>query len=167
MPRNRNKDASRPRRSPRALEATPGRLVFSDAIPSQTSALEPLIGRVMTAVEHCGWMDGEHAAVELALREALANAVLHGNRQDPAKRVEVDCFRQRDDSLLLVVRDQGHGFDPHQLDDPTKPENIYRAGGRGIFLIRHFMDAVEFRRANGRGCEIRMCKRRDSNGSSA
>ena len=102
-------------------------------------------------------MNGQPEAIEVALREALANAILHGNRSNTRKPVQLDCFQQRDQSILLVVRDQGQGFDLAHLVDPTRPENILRAGGRGIFLIRHFMDEVDFQRG---GSEIRMRKDR-------
>ena len=133
------------------------KLIFSEAIPSATEAVEPVVARMMCALGDCDCTDGQSNAVELALREALANAILHGNKGNRRKKVEVDCFRQSDESILVVVRDQGRGFDPTTLDDPTKPENVYRAGGRGIFLIRHFMDDVEFERG---GSEIRMRKNR-------
>lgn len=104
-----------------------------------------------------GCVDGQCVAAEVSLREALANAVLHGNKSHPEKRVELDCFQKDDGSLLLVVRDEGAGFDPSLVTDPTKPENIFRAGGRGIYLIKHFMDEVEYRQG---GREIRMRKKR-------
>jgi len=118
--------------------------------------VEKIVNRVIRTVAESGKWNGQLTAIELALREALANAVLRGNKSNSRKQVSVDCFQHRDGSVLLVVRDHGQGFDPACLDDPTRPENIYRDSGRGIFLIRHFVDEVQFARG---GREIRMRKK--------
>lgn len=114
----------------------------------------------MVLLKAHGCRERQCTAAELSLREALANAILHGNGSDSKKRVELDCYGHGDGSVTLVVRDQGHGFDINSLSDPTSPENVYRDGGRGIYLIRHFMDQVEFDRG---GSEIRMRKCKDAN----
>ncbi len=132
------------------------KLLFSEKISSTPAALDSLIAEVIGVLGSCGCVDGQRAEIELALREALANAILHGNDADPRKRVELDCYQQKDRSLLLVVRDQGRGFSQGNLRNPLRPENILRAGGRGIFLIRHFMDDVRFTHG---GSEIRMRKK--------
>lgn len=132
-----------------------GRCIFAASFAGCVEVVEPAVGRVLRTLAENGIRNGQLTAVELALREALANAVIHGNCNQSGKRVRVECFQHRDRSLLLVVRDQGSGFDPTGLVDPTKPENIYRDAGRGIFLIRYFMDEVRFARG---GREIRMCK---------
>ncbi len=97
--------------------------------------------------------------VELALHEALANAILHGNESDPNRKVVVACFCEcgADTGLLLVVKDEGSGFDPNQVPDPTAAEVVYSNHGRGIFLMRHLMDEV---RHLGGGCEVELRKRR-------
>ena len=100
--------------------------------------------------------DGTRSEIELALREALANAILHGNNGNHRKRVRVECYDQGENGLLLTVRDSGSGFDPAKVKDPTCAENLFRDCGRGIFLIRHFMDEVQFARG---GREIRMRKK--------
>lgn len=130
-------------------------LVFSDRIHSTTDAIEPVIHQVMKVINRWGCSNGHCESIELALREALANAIIHGNRSNARKFVAVDCFMKGSEDIVLVVRDQGNGFDPSHVSNPTAPENIYRAGGRGIFLIYHFMDEVEFGRG---GREIRMHK---------
>jgi serine/threonine-protein kinase RsbW len=81
--------------------------------------------------------------LRVGVAEALANAMIYGNRRDTSKRVhvEVDLSMER---LSIVVRDQGPGFDPATVPDPTLPENLERTGGRGIFLIRELMDEVDF-----------------------
>lgn len=123
-------------------------------MPSATRSIAPTVERVVTRLEEIGVLDGHRAAIEVALNEALANAVLHGNRHRVEKRVRVSCYKQRD-GILLVVRDSGEGFDPAAIPNPTDTHDLSHSG-RGIFLIRHFMDEVLFR--NG-GREIRMHKR--------
>jgi serine/threonine-protein kinase RsbW len=132
-------------------------LIFSEVVRSDIRAVEQVVARVVAALNGSECADEQCVAADVALREALANAILHGNGSDARKRVELDCFRHADGSVTLVVRDEGSGFDPAKLTDPTEPQNILRSGGRGIFLIRHFMDDVSFRRG---GSEIRMKKRR-------
>ena len=133
------------------------RLVFSETIPSQIEMLEPLVTRAMRVMMEHKCVNGQAAAAELSLREALANAILHGNQAHPQKRVQLDCFHERDGALLVVVKDEGRGFDPDRVCDPTLPENVLRAGGRGIYLIKHFMDEVEYRDG---GRELRMRKKK-------
>jgi serine/threonine-protein kinase RsbW len=101
--------------------------------------------------------------VGVAIRESVINAIKHGNHHDRGKHVFVDFEAAMDDeagqsALLIRVRDQGDGFDPDTVGDPLAPENILKASGRGIFLIRNFMDDVELRRAPEGGMEIRMTK---------
>ncbi len=100
--------------------------------------------------------------VGVAIRESVINAIKHGNRQDTSKHVFVDFETINNHSareLLIRVRDQGEGFDPETLADPLAPENLLKSSGRGIFLIRNFMDDVQLERAPGGGMEMRMLKR--------
>jgi serine/threonine-protein kinase RsbW len=103
-----------------------------------------------------GFDEDDCGRVSLAVREATVNAVLHGNRSDPAKRVTV-CFESTPESLTIAVRDQGSGLDPATLPDPLAPENLLKQSGRGIFLIRAFMDEVRIL-ALSPGTEIIMTK---------
>jgi len=96
--------------------------------------------------------------VGLAVREAVVNAIKHGNRQEAAKRVEV-IFRLSPRKLVVAVRDQGAGFDPGELANPLDPRNIFRANGRGIFFMKSFVDDVAFHRLGRGGMEVRMEKR--------
>ena len=95
----------------------------------------------------------------VGVTEALANAVLYGNRSDPRKsvRVEVSLDSAR---VVLRVEDQGGGFDPSHVPDPTLPDNLERSGGRGLFLIRKLMDEVEY---NERGNAVRLVLWRERN----
>jgi serine/threonine-protein kinase RsbW len=96
--------------------------------------------------------------VGLAVREAVANAIKHGNRQEAGKWVEI-VFRLDPGRIVIAVRDQGTGFDPAKQRDPLEPENVFRTNGRGIFFIRSFVDDVTFTRRKGGGTEVRMEKR--------
>jgi serine/threonine-protein kinase RsbW len=97
----------------------------------------------------------------MAVRESVVNAISHGNRSDPAKRVFID-FSVRPEpepvDFIVCVRDEGNGFDPATIKDPLSPENMLRASGRGIFLIRQFMDEVSITPARQGGMEMRMIK---------
>lgn len=96
--------------------------------------------------------------LRVGLSEALANAMLYGNCRDPRKRVRIEA-RLTPDEITLRVTDEGHGFDPDKLADPTLPGNRKRIGGRGIFLIRKMMDHVEF---NAKGNSITMVLTREA-----
>ncbi len=92
-----------------------------------------------------------------ALREALANAIRHGNRQDPVRKVRVE-LSIRDRTVTMRVEDEGEGFDLAAVPDPTSPENLLRPSGRGIFYIRQFMNRVEFSRAPRGGTCLTMVR---------
>ena len=100
--------------------------------------------------------------MEVAVRESVINAIKHGNRHDRAKQVTVE-FTTRPapmpEELVIVVRDQGDGFDPGEIADPLAPENLLKSSGRGIFFMRSFMDDVQLVRLPEGGMEVRMVKR--------
>ena len=99
--------------------------------------------------------------VSVAIRESVINAIKHGNRNDAAKHVfiEFETARYAVPELMIRVRDEGEGFDPETIANPLDPENLLKSSGRGIFLIRNFMDDVQLQRAPEGGMEIRMVKR--------
>jgi serine/threonine-protein kinase RsbW len=130
-----------------------------------TSAFE-MVDSVQVVCDHLarsiGLDDDAMHWVGVAVRESVINAIHHGNRDDPAKRVTVEFAAFRDhagQALQIRVMDQGEGFDPAQLADPLAPENVLKSSGRGIFLIRNFMDDVRMARAPQGGMEICMIKR--------
>jgi len=94
--------------------------------------------------------------IGMAVREAAINAVLHGNEYDPARHIDVSMENTGKD-LVIVIADQGEGFNPENLPDPLAEENILRGTGRGIFLIRSLMDEVHFRQLHP-GTELTMIK---------
>ena len=106
--------------------------------------------------EEAGLDEDERFRFGMAVREAAVNAVLHGNEYDPAKKIEVSLENTGSD-LVISIADQGKGLDPDSLPDPLAPENILRGTGRGIFLIRSFMDEVHFRQLNP-GTELTLVK---------
>jgi len=97
--------------------------------------------------------------VGMALREALANAVKHGNKLNPEKRVFVQMVVEPDSELRIEVDDEGDGFDPDAVADPTAPDNLLRASGRGIYYMRQFMDEVRFRTSDRGGTRLELVKR--------
>ena len=129
---------------------------YSMSIPAQVSAISPLVDEVMAHIRE------KHArankidfAIETALREALANAVLHGCKGDASKEIHCEVTCEADGSVQILVRDPGEGFDPSALSNPLEHENLAADHGRGIYLIRHLMDEVHY--TDG-GREIRMKK---------
>ena len=100
--------------------------------------------------------------VSVAIRESVINAIKHGNRNDAGKMVHVDFTSSHDPenaALTISVRDEGEGFDPESIADPLAPENVLKSSGRGIFLMRNFMDDVSLRRVPEGGMEVRMVKK--------
>lgn len=107
--------------------------------------------------EEAGVGEDERFHISMAVREAAVNAVLHGNDYDPAKQVFF-TLENTGSALVFTIADQGKGLDPNGLPDPLAPENLLRGTGRGIFLIRSFMDEVHFRQLHP-GTELTLVKR--------
>lgn len=108
--------------------------------------------------------------VSVAVRESVVNAIKHGNKSDESKRVVVEFTPipvDEPEQLVIRVKDEGEGFDPEEVADPLAPENILKASGRGIFLIRSFMDDVQLQRGKDRGMEMRMVKNVTRNASAS
>jgi len=103
-----------------------------------------------------GFDEDEVMQISMAVREAAVNAVLHGNAYDPGKKVSVD-FERTGHDLVITIRDQGKGLDLSKIPDPLAPENLLKTSGRGIFLIRSFMDEVQIRPSQT-GTEIKLIK---------
>jgi serine/threonine-protein kinase RsbW len=134
-----------------------GSLLEIDAwIPSEISAISPLVERLMRLIEGSHCIAGEEHAVQLALHEALSNAVVHGNRLDAHKLVHIRCRCQVGRGISLIVADRGQGFDPRAVPDSVTVENLEAEHGRGIHLMKLAMDEVSFEQ---RGTEVHMCKR--------
>jgi len=132
------------------------------------SSLES-VNKVEEAAEQLGQKSGldEDGVFQLsmAVREAAINAVLHGNAYDPQKKITA-TFENTGSSLIIRISDQGQGLDPRHLPDPLAPENLLNGSGRGIFLIRQFMDEVHFKLLHP-GTELTLIKNLDTTQNSA
>lgn len=125
-------------------------------LSADRDAVDPVVRSVMNVVREMECAPGHEDDIELALTEALANAVVHGAKNDPSKIIECDVACDAQHGMLIVVRDPGSGFDPATIADPSQGENIYSDHGRGIYLINQLMDEVQFHK---NGTEIHMLKR--------
>ncbi len=127
-------------------------------IASRIEMLE-LVQAVLAQLVALATFDDDAAHyMSVALREAVVNAIKHGNRLDEKKRVEIE-FALSARSLEVRVRDEGAGFDPGGVPDPVAPENLLKSGGRGIFFMRSFMDEVSYSFPARGGTVVRMRKR--------
>ena len=122
---------------------------FHNEMRIRIDGLERAVEHIMELVRRLPCAPVGLDDVELALHEALANAVVHGNRQDPRKSVQICGGCERSGDLLLAITDQGDGFDHNLVPDPTAGDNLLSKHGRGIPLISRLMDSLEFR-LNGR-----------------
>ena len=125
------------------------------SLPSQVAAISPVVDKPMVLLRGGGCVPEGLSDVEIALREALANAIIHGNREDPRKHVHVTC-RCEPGEVSITVKDEGQGFEINKVADPTAPENIGFVHGRGIYLMKAFMDEVRFEEG---GVVVHMRKR--------
>ena len=131
-------------------------LKLSVTLAADRNAVDQVVRSVMNVVREMKCAPGREDDIELALTEALANAVVHGAKSDPSKVIECDVACEEQHGILIVVRDPGPGFDPAKIANPCHGENIYSNHGRGIYLINQLMDEVEFHK---NGAEIHMLKR--------
>ena len=114
------------------------------SLPSKVAAISPFVEQLMRFILKFRSADGTESDIEMALDEALANAVIHGNGDNSGKRVYVTCRCYMDGEVSITVRDEGRGFDPSVLVDPTFQENLLITHGRGIYLMKTLMDEVSF-----------------------
>jgi serine/threonine-protein kinase RsbW len=131
-------------------------LKLSVTLAADRDTVDPVVRSVMEVVREMKCAPGREDDIELALTEALANAVVHGAKNDPSKIIECDVACDSQHGILIIVRDPGPGFDPTKIPDPCHGENIYANHGRGIYLINQLMDEVQFHK---NGTEIHMLKR--------
>jgi len=109
------------------------------------------------AASQAGFDEDARGGISMAVREAMINAVMHGNGYSPEKRVKLS-FEQSAGNLVITIKDEGAGMNPDEIPDPLAPENLMKQSGRGIFLMRAFMDDVKFRKLEP-GTEITLIKR--------
>lgn len=135
-------------RSPTVADGSNGRLRPADeqisvSIPSDTAAGQELQERIIAVLESLKYPPRDVFGVRLALEEALVNAIKHGNRMDPEKRVQVNC-RINASLVRIEIEDEGKGFRLEDVPDPTDDVNLERPCGRGIMLMKHFLNTVEY-----------------------
>lgn len=124
-------------------------------VPGERAAVTPVVDEIMAIATEMGCAKGKESEIELVLQEALANAVVHGCREDPGKEVQiwVGCDESR--GMIIGVRDPGAGFDPEAVPSPLVGERLYASHGRGVYLINQLMDEVRYER---NGSEVWMRK---------
>lgn len=137
---------------------------FHLAIGSRFENIELVQLVLKDSLDQLGLDDDNRHWIDVAVREAVANAIKHGNLQDPAKQVHVDLTIENgeaaaSDWLVIRVQDEGVGFDPADLEDPLAPENLLKPNGRGIFYMKSFMDDVQYGVRPGGGTVVTMRKR--------
>jgi len=124
-------------------------------LPSTKHALNQAVQAVLQLARRCGFARDNQADLEITLREALANAIIHGNESEQSKRIFLRCYGAQDSGLLILVRDEGRGFDPEDVPDPRDADRKHLHHGRGLLLMRELADYVEYRRS---GCEVLIYK---------
>jgi len=129
--------------------------IVKRSLPSALNAYQEFVESLLKDLEALGWQQCDLFGVHMALEESISNAIRHGNKQDLAKRVEVEC-RYSDERFWLRVCDEGVGFVPEAVPDCCAPERLEVPGGRGLTLIRAFMSWVEY---NEQGNCVTMEKR--------
>jgi len=129
---------------------------MSITLAADKESVDPVVQGIMQIVKQMHCAQGKEDAIQLALSEALANAVLHGAKADPSKLIKCDVSCDESRGMVIVVRDPGKGFDPASLPNPVVGDKLYSQHGRGIYLINRLMDEVKFLK---NGTEIRMIKR--------
>ena len=132
-----------------------------ESLPSRVAAISPFVDQLMRFILKFRRADGSETDTEIALHEALANAVIHGNGEGSCKRICVTCRCYMDGEVSITVRDEGRGFDTNAVLDPTSMENLLITHGRGIHLMKALMDEVCFEEG---GAVVIM--RKKSNGNS-
>lgn len=127
------------------------------SIPSKIEAIDEAVQKATGFASAAGFADDAIFGVDMAVREALANAVKHGNKLDETKQVEI-TLSNLDEAMEIVIRDFGEGFDVEEVPDPTNPENLLKASGRGILFMHNFVDKVEWARHPQGGMIVKMTK---------
>ena len=137
---------------------------LKQSLPSRISIISPFVDQLMHFIATFRTPDGSELDIEMALREALANAIVHGNQQDPRKCVYIACRCTTDGEVSITVEDEGQGFDADSVEDPTAQENRLLTHGRGIYLMKTLMDELRF---ECRGAVVHMRKASNARPSEA
>ena len=133
-------------------------------VESKPSAVAGLCEPILCKLQGSGFSKEDVFAVHLALEEAFINAVKHGNKMDPSRKVTID-YSVDLDKVEISMTDQGEGFDPEDVPDPRVGQNLYRPEGRGLLLINSYMDVVKFNERGNRVYMVRYKEKPDTTGS--
>jgi serine/threonine-protein kinase RsbW len=128
-------------------------------LPSRIESVDEAATKACEFATSLGASDEMLFAIDLAIRESVANAVKHGNKLDEGKNVEIRLADVRE-GFEIVVRDHGRGFNLEEIPDPTDPENLLKSNGRGILLMRSFMDTIDWSNGTDGGLIVKMMKKR-------
>jgi len=126
-------------------------------LDSTLDSVEIAEAAVLEDAQEIGFQEDDLHQLAMAVRESMVNAVVHGNRYNARKKVHLSVTKAPD-RLTVVIADEGEGFDMNLLPDPLAEENLLRQSGRGLLLMRAFVDEFQVRRAQPRGTEVRMVK---------
>ena len=125
------------------------------SVPAHLDSIAAVGEQIAATLERLNLPEEKRMEISLAVQEALVNAVVHGCNSDPSKKIACHMEGNAHGCIVITVSDPGPGFDPEKLPDPQRPDRIFQEHGRGVYLIRHLMDSVQFERG---GREIRMWK---------
>jgi len=128
-------------------------------ISSKIEAIDEAVQKATAFASDAGFAEDALFGIDMAVREALANAVKHGNKLDESKRVEITLINLGN-AMEILIRDFGKGFDVEEVPDPTNPENLLKASGRGILFMHNFVDKVEWEQHTTGGTIVKMTKNR-------
>jgi serine/threonine-protein kinase RsbW len=128
-------------------------------LPSTLESVDKAASEAENFARNSGFDEGALFAIDMAVREAVANAVKHGNKLDNTKSVEITLINLSK-GLEVTVRDFGEGFEVEEVPDPTNPENLLKANGRGVLFMKTFMEEVEWQKHQTGGMIVKMCKLR-------
>lgn len=131
---------------------------FELTIPSRLEEMEAVHALIEEAVREYKLSDDLAHWLELTISESMINAIQHGNKSDPTKQAKL-TISSKNDSIEVIVEDQGKGFALDNVADPTDGANLFKPSGRGILIIRSFMDEVDLTEREGGGSRLRMVKR--------
>jgi serine/threonine-protein kinase RsbW len=130
------------------------------SLASRAAAISPFVDQLMRFIklfmERFSMARDTEGEIEIAIYEALANAVIHGNHENTYKKVDVICRCSMDGEVFIIVRDEGDGFESSVVPNPTESERLFLTSGRGLYLMRALMDEVSF---EANGTVVRMRKR--------
>jgi serine/threonine-protein kinase RsbW len=144
-----------PGKPPKRCEFDSGDLLIKldVTLPAKDDEVPPVIEKIMAVIRGMDCASGYEFEINLALYEALANAIKHGSAHDPSKQIQCSVACDHARGMLIIVRDPGPGFDPASIPSPIVGQNLFASGGRGIYLINQLMDDVRFEKG---GTEIHM-----------